>query len=236
MTQLGLFFTRKYLYDIYMDLKITLFQELADLFNKNGFKLYMVGGSVRDYLLKFPLNDMDLVTDATPAQEKQFLENADFTFERFGSIKLFYKEVKFDITTLRKENSYIDSRHPSKIEFTNELEIDVLRRDLTINALYLNKDLEVLDYVGGQADLDNRILKMIGDPLKRIQEDPLRIVRIYRFKYDLGFEIDEGLVGVIEENYLLLKKLNTEKIKEEIRKCSHKDLLVKFLNEHKIYL
>ena len=236
MTQLGLFFTQKYHYDIYMDLKITLFQELADLFNKNGFKLYMVGGSVRDYLLKMSLTDMDLVTDATPAQEKQFLENADYTFERFGSIKLFYKGVKFDITTLRKENSYIDSRHPSKIEFTNELEIDVLRRDLTINALYLNKDLEVLDYVGGQTDLDNHILKMIGDPLKRIQEDPLRIVRIYRFKYDLGFEIDRGLVGVIEENYLLLKKLNTEKIKEEIRKCSHKDLLVKFLKEHEIYL
>ena len=213
---MGLFFTQKNLYDICMDSKIVLFQELADLFNRNGFRLFMVGGSVRDYLLRLPLTDMDLVTDATPEQEKNFLDNADYTFERFGSIKLFYKDVKFDITTLRKENNYVDARHPNRIEFTDKLDVDVLRRDLTINALYLSKELEVLDFIGGQRDLEKHIIKMIGDPLKRIQEDPLRIVRIYRFKYDLGFEIDEGLVGVIEQNYQY-DLVSINKILKELR-------------------
>ena len=108
-----------------MDERIKLFQELAKLFENNGHSLYLVGGSVRDYLLNIPLTDMDLVTDATPREEKSFLKDADYTFEKFGSIKLKYKDVKFDITTLRKETKYLDSRHPSEIIFTNKLEEDV---------------------------------------------------------------------------------------------------------------
>ena len=217
-----------------MDAKILLFQELAKLYTDNGFQLYMVGGSVRDYLLDKTLTDMDLVTNATPEQEKAFLEHADYTFAKFGSIKVIYKDVKFDITTLRKENDYVDSRHPKKVEFTDKLEIDVKRRDLTINALYLNKDLKIIDFVNGQCDLRNRVIKMVGNPLVRIKEDPLRIVRIYRFKFDLGFEIDAKLRDIIEANASLLQKLNIEKIKEEIRKCSHKEELILFLHQHSI--
>ena len=212
-----------------MDSKIILFKELADLYASHGYSLYMVGGSTRDYLLNVPLTDMDLVTDATPEEEKSFLEHADYTFAKYGSIKLIYKDVKFDITTLRKETNYSDSRHPGKVEFTNKLEEDVLRRDLTINAMYLSKNLEVIDLVKGQEDLSNRLIKMIGDPLARLQEDPLRIVRIYRFKLDLDFEIDPVLLIVIKENLSLLDKLNPEKIKEEIKKCHHKEELLKLL-------
>ena len=219
-----------------MDNKIKLFQELADLYSQNGYQLYMVGGSVRDYLLNKPLTDMDIVTDATPEQEEKFLSRADYTFKKFGSVKLIYKDVKFDITTLRKEAGYVDSRHPKVVEFTDKLEVDVLRRDLTINALYLDKNLKVIDYVNGEEDLKNRLIKMVGDPLKRIQEDPLRIVRIYRFKFDLDFEIDKELSEIIESNSGLLLKLNIEKIKEEVRKCSHKELLLEFLKSHSINL
>lgn len=219
-----------------MDSKIKLFQELAELYNLNGYQLYMVGGSVRDYLLNIALTDMDLVTDAPPDEEKSFLDHADYTFAKYGSIKLIYKDVKFDITTLRKETGYLDSRHPKQVEFTKDLKVDVLRRDLTINALYLDKDLKVIDYVEGQKDLFNHLIKMIGDPLTRIVEDPLRIVRIYRFKLDLGFEIDKKLEQVIEENYHLLSKLNIDKIKEEVRKCSHKESILEFLKNHSINL
>lgn len=235
MTQMGLFFALKYHYDIYMDYKIELFQELVELYSKNGFQLYMVGGSVRDYLLNLPLNDMDLVTDATPELEKSFLEHADYTFAKFGSIKLLYKGVKFDITTLRKENGYSDSRHPGNIQFTNKLDVDVLRRDITINALYLTKDLKVIDFVNGVDDLSNQTIRMIGDPLLRIKEDPLRIVRIYRFKYDLGFKIEPNLKQIIAENYSLLSNINPEKIKEEIKKCSHKEELIGFLSSRSIF-
>ena len=214
-----------------MDNKIILFKELADTFKSHGYKLYLVGGSVRDYLLNLPLTDMDLVTDATPMEEEEFLENVDFTFAKFGSIKLHYKDVKFDITTLRKESKYLDSRHPSNIEFTDKLEEDVSRRDLTINALYLTPELEVIDLVNGQSDINNKLLKMIGNPDIRIKEDPLRIVRIYRFSLDLGFEIDSALLDAIRHNQNLLQILRKEKIQEEIRKCHHQKELISVLRE-----
>ena len=214
-----------------MDAKLKLFIEIADLFNKHGFSLYMVGGSVRDYLIDKPLTDMDLVSDATPEEEKEFIPEASYVFERFGSVKLNYKGVKFDITTLRKETGYIDSRHPNKVEFTKKLKEDVIRRDLTINALYLSKDLKVIDYVDGVNDLNNKLIKIIGDPLTRIQEDPLRIIRIYRFKLELGFDIDSHLEEVIKENIVLVNKLNPQKILEELSKSSHKNELRECLKE-----
>ena len=214
-----------------MDSKILLFQELADLYKSHGYQLYMVGGSVRDYLLNIPLTDMDLVTDATPSEEKEFLENADYTFERFGSIKLKYKDTKFDITTFRKEGGYVDLRHPNVVFFTKDIKEDFPRRDLTINTLYLDSDLQVIDYVNGQSDLANRVIKMVGDPLKRIQEDPLRIIRIYRFGLDLGFSIDPELEKIIKDNKELLSKLRKEKIVEEIHKCHHKEELKAILKD-----
>ena len=208
-----------------MDYKLSLFIELVDLFNKHGYQLFLVGGSTRDYLLNITLSDMDLVTDATPDESKSFLENADYTFARFGTVKFIYKGVKFDLTTFRKEEGYSDSRHPNVVNFTKDIKEDYPRRDITINALYLDKNLKVIDFVDGVKDLNNRIIRMVGDPEKRIKEDPLRIARIYRFKLDLGFSIDKELEKVIDDNKELLKNLRKEKILEEIRKCHHQSEL-----------
>ena len=214
-----------------MDYKLEVFIKLANLFNENGFSLYLVGGSTRDYLLNRPLSDMDVVTDATPEQEKLFLNEAIYTFERFGSVKLFFENVKFDITTLRIEDGYIDSRHPSEVEFTDKLEVDVYRRDITINALYLSKDLKVIDFVNGQADLKHKIIRMIGDPDKRFNEDPLRIIRILRFKLDLGFEIEENTYSSLKRNISLVDLLNQNKVQQEINKCDKPLELLSLLNE-----
>lgn len=214
-----------------MDYKISLFQELADIFNKYGYQLFLVGGSTRDYLLNIPLTDMDLVTDATPEETKSFLDNADYTFERFGSVKFKYKDVKFDLTTFRKEGGYVDSRHPNVVFFTKNIKEDYPRRDLTINALYLDKDLNVLDFVNGQIDLKNKVIRMVGNPLNRIKEDPLRIIRVYRFKLDLGFDIDKELEKVIKNNKDLLGNIRKEKILEEIHKCHHKEELKAILEK-----
>lgn len=214
-----------------MDNKINLFLELADLYKKHGYKLYMVGGSVRDHLLNIPLTDMDLVTDATPSEEKKYLEGADYTFERFGSIKLKYQGVKFDITTFRKEEGYVDLRHPNVVFFTKDIKEDYPRRDITINALYLDDKLNIIDFVDGQKDLKDKAIRMVGDPLKRIEEDPLRIIRIYRFKLDLDFNIDKDLEKVILENIALTSKLRKEKIIEEIHKCHHKEELKAILDK-----
>ena len=203
-----------------MDYKLEAFIKFADLFESHGFHLYLVGGSVRDYLLGIPLTDMDVVTDATPDQEKTFLEGGEYTFEKYGSIRFTFNGVKFDLTTLRKETGYQDSRHPSEVVFTNKLEEDVYRRDITINALYLSKDLEVIDFVDGQKDLKNKIIRMIGNPDKRFLEDPLRILRVLRFKIDLGFEIEKNTYESLENNISLVDLLNPEKVKQEINKCS----------------
>ena len=209
---------------------LEVFDKLFNLFSDNGFSLYMVGGTVRDYLLGLELFDMDVVSNATPEDMKKFLPTADYTFARFGSVKYKLDNVKFDITTLRKEMGYSDSRHPNKIEFCDSLEEDVKRRDFTINGLYMDNNLRIYDFVNGQLDLKNKIIKMIGDPKKRIKEDPLRILRALRFSLEFDFSIDENLENAIKNNIDLLKKLNQEKIKEEFHKSKDEKKLREYLN------
>lgn len=207
-----------------MSEKINAFLKLNEKFSDAGFSLFLVGGTVRDYLLGLPLTDMDAVTDATPEEVKSFLNlKADYTFAKYGSIKLTYENIKFDITTLREESSYEDSRHPNKIKFIKDLSIDVLRRDFTLNGLYLDKDLNVIDYVDGQNDLKHKTLKMIGEPNKRIKEDPLRILRAIRFALDFDFVFDKQLELAIKNNISLLDKINIEKIKLDMKKLKCKD-------------
>ena len=207
-----------------MDQKLIVFLELNKLFEDNGFSLYMVGGTVRDYLMGLPLDDMDVVTDATPEDIKKFLPDASYVFARFGSVSYkTEKKVKFDITTLREEKGYEDARHPNKIHFVKDLSIDVKRRDFTVNALYMNSKLEVIDYVNGQEDLKNHTLRMVGNPDIRIKEDPLRIIRALRFSIDYKLNIDSELDKAIRNNISLLEKLNIEKIRQDIKKIKNKD-------------
>ena len=207
-----------------MDQKLIEFLELNKLFEDNGFSLYMVGGTVRDYLMGLPLDDMDVVTDATPEDIKKFLPDASYVFARFGSVSFkTEKKVKFDITTLREENGYEDARHPNKIHFVKDLSIDVKRRDFTVNALYMNSKLEVIDYINGQEDLKNHTLRMVGNPDIRIKEDPLRIIRALRFSIDYKLNIDSELDKAIRNNISLLEKLNIEKIIQDIKKIKNKD-------------
>ncbi len=208
-----------------MDQKIEKYQILSKLFKQNGYQLYLVGGTVRDHLLNHELTDMDAVTDATPEEMKNFLMDADFTFAKYGSIKYHFLGLKFDITTLREEKGYLDSRHPEKIQFVKDLSSDVKRRDFTINGLYLNDKIEVIDFVGGSLDLSNHLLRCIGDADTKIKEDPLRIIRALRFAIDFDLTIEESLNAAISNNILLLNKINPEKIKEDIKKikCQDKD-------------
>ena len=219
-----------------MDNNLIKYQNLSKLFKENAYQLYLVGGTVRDYLLGLSLSDMDAVTDATPEQMKAFLSDADFTFAKFGSVKCHYSEIKFDITTLREENDYVDSRHPENIKFVKDLSVDVKRRDFTINGLYLNDKFEVIDLVEGFADLNNRILRCIGDPEIRIKEDPLRIIRAIRFKIDLNLEFDESLKMAIKNNIALLDKINPDKIKQDLNKmkCREMDTIMDTLADFNI--
>ncbi|MCR5078384.1 MAG: hypothetical protein K6B65_00440 [Bacilli bacterium] len=194
------------------------FLSLSKRFLDNGFSLYLIGGSSRDLLLGRFCRDFDLVTDATPEQEKAFLPDADYTFSRFGTIKVNHEGDKFDIATFRKEENYADFRHPKKIEFIKEIEVDSARRDFTINAIYIDSVKQIYDFHHGYEDLENKLIRFIGDPDIRIREDPLRILRAERFARTLGFEIEKSSKEAIERNYALLDKLNPEKVKMEKKK------------------
>lgn len=211
-----------------MENKLAKFQKLFEIFDKNGYSLYLVGGTVRDYLLHKELTDMDAVTDATPEEMKNIIPDANFQFAKFGSVRYKFEGVKFDITTLRKEESYLDSRHPAKITFVKDLNEDVKRRDFTINGMYLSHDLKVIDFVGGQDDLKQGIIRMIGNPENRLKEDPLRIIRAIRFSLDFDFVIEDSLDKAIRNNIDLLNRLNIDKVREDIKKitCQDKEKII----------
>lgn len=194
------------------------FDFLSRLFLTKGKKLYIVGGSSRDLLLGRAYSDHDFVTDATPEEIKAFLPDANYSFARFGSIRLQMEGEEVDITTLREEGEYLDHRHPSYIRFIKDLYQDSLRRDFTINAIYLDNQYKTIDYHDGLNDLKNGLIRFIGDPRQRIEEDPLRMLRAERFAEKLHFTIENETKKAIEEKRYLLCEINPAKIEEEEKK------------------
>lgn len=195
------------------------FLKLSKEFSANSYNLYLVGGSVRDLLIKKAIEDFDLATDATPEEMSKFLEGCDLTFAKYGAVKIKRGKHYFVITTFRKEGKYDDSRHPSKIKFVRDMKIDCKRRDFTINGLYMDDHFKLYDYVGGEQDIKDKVIRLIGFfKTKRIKEDPLRILRAARFALRFNYTIDPKLIKIIKKHASLLTKLNPEKIKEELGK------------------
>lgn len=203
----------------YKEVQEPLFDLLKPLYLANGFRLYIVGGTARDLLLNRPHDDFDFATSATPEEEKAFLPyKTSYVFSKFGAVRAEVESQKVDLTTLREEKGYDDHRHPQVVVFVKDPSLDYRRRDFTINALYLDEEYQILDFVGGMDDLKNKLIRFVGDPTTRIKEDPLRIIRAERFASTLGFGIEEKSLEAITKYRYLLKELNPEKIKEEERK------------------
>ena len=195
------------------------FLHLAQTFREHGFSLWMIGGTSRDYLLGIEPLDLDFVTDATPEEERAFLPEANYRFAAFGSVKLKVLGREVDLTTLRREWGYDDHRHPTHVEFIRDAEEDSVRRDFTINAIYIDPQGNCLDFHGGLSDLDAKTLRFIGDPRTRILEDPLRIIRAERFASRLGLTIEPASAAAIEELRGELAKLNPDKVLMERKKA-----------------
>lgn len=195
-----------------------LFKFLNDKFKENGFSIFEVGGSVRDELLGLESYDFDFATDATPKEMMKFLPDANDTFAKYGCIKYKGEFGRAEITTFREENDYDDYRHPSKINFVKSLEIDYKRRDFTINAIYKDYEGNIYDPSNGVKDLKNKLIRFVGEPSKRIKEDPLRIIRAKRFQKKLGFSFEKETEKAIDEYSYLLDKLNPQKVLEEEKK------------------
>lgn len=197
---------------------LEIFDKMSALFKKDGHSLYMIGGTSRDYLLGLEVTDLDFVTDMGKEDILRLFPNANRRYEKFGAFKIKFESSNIDLTILRQEGEYLDHRHPSKIEFVGDPKLDYPRRDFTVNALYIDSEYRILDYCGGLEDLKNKEIRFIGDPYKRIEEDPLRIARAERFAEKLSFSIEKKSLEAIKDLRYLLSELNPEKLNEEKRK------------------
>ena len=195
-----------------------IFEYLKKIFNEHNFHIYMIGSTSRDFLMKREIEDYDFVTDATPDEVLSFLD-CNATYKKFGTLSLKVNDKHCDIVTLRKESEYLDLRHPSKIEFIKDINEDYKRRDFTINAIYIDEDYKVKDVSkDGVSDLNNKILRFIGNPTKRIKEDPLRILRAKRFIVEYGLTPEKETLKALKENKDLISTIKEGKIIEEKRK------------------
>ncbi len=180
-----------------------------------GFKAFLVGGYVRDKLLFKNTNDIDIATNATTGFLINIFKDTNFKVEKYGTFKIRTNNYNYDITTFREEKKYY-KRKPTEIIYVDDMEKDVIRRDFTINAIYMDKNGQIYDLVNGVNDLRNRKIKLIGNPLKKLKEDPLRILRAIRFATILDFQLDDLLINSIKKTKKYLKNISYERKKEEL--------------------
>ncbi len=214
-------------------------RSIIEKIEKSGFEAFVVGGPVRDFLLGKIPKDWDITTNAKP-EEIQKIFPKNFYNNKFGTVTVVNKDVKdeslknVEITSYRIDVGYSDKRHPDEIKFTPSLEEDLKRRDFTVNAMALQikseklktksskklkvKNYEIVDLFRGQEDLENKIIRAVGDPNERFNEDALRMLRAVRFSSQLGFEIEKNTFEAIVKNSGLLKFVSQERIRDEFEK------------------
>ena len=192
--------------------------ELLSKLNESNFKAYIVGGFPRDLYINKKSTDVDICTNATPKEIKEIFKESKINSEQYGSVSLIFKNVRFEITTFRKEKKYENNRYPIKIKYINNLIDDLSRRDFTINTLCIDSNGNYIDLLNAKKDIDNKIIKCVGDSNKKIKEDILRSLRAIRFATILNFKLDDKLKNAIKKNKNLLKKLSYYRKKEELEK------------------
>ena len=182
-----------------------------------GHSAWLVGGCVRDLLLGRVPKDFDVATSATPAELLRIFPGSGQIGAHFGVVLVHEDAAHVEVATFRTDLDYADGRRPSAVHFESSPQQDVLRRDFTINALLLDPDTgEVLDYVGGRADLDARIVRAIGDPVRRFQEDHLRMLRAVRFAARLEFTIEPATLAAIQKLAPEIRHISIERVRDEI--------------------
>jgi poly(A) polymerase len=184
---------------------------------ENGHVAYFAGGCVRDELLGLTPKDFDIATDAPPNRVRQLFSNTQAVGAAFGVILVRHKKSVVEVATFRTDGKYLDGRRPEAVTFTTAEE-DAKRRDFTINGMFLDPiENKVIDYVGGQEDLRSKVLRAIGDPNHRFEEDHLRLLRAIRFAARFGLEIEEVTATAITTNGPHLARISPERIADELR-------------------
>lgn len=185
---------------------------------EHGFEGFAVGGCVRDSLLKKTPKDWDITTDALPVDMKKIFKKTFDTGIAHGTVTVLMDGVGYELTTYRIDGNYSDGRHPDSVSFSKSLSEDLCRRDFTINAMAYSNKKGIVDLFDGRKDLQNGIIRAVGDAKKRFDEDALRMLRAVRFAAQLGFKIDDDTFEAIKEKAKLLSKVSKERIFVELNK------------------
>ncbi|MBO4262318.1 MAG: hypothetical protein J5903_00860 [Clostridia bacterium] len=193
---------------------------VTDALERAGYEAYIVGGAVRDALRGVASEDTDVATSALPEQVKEVFNDCAVieTGIMHGTVTVLYGGLKFEITTFRSDGAYTDHRRPDGVTFVGSIEDDLARRDFTVNAIAYNQERGFIDLYGGISDLDNKILRAVGDPKKRFEEDALRILRAVRFASTLGFEVENGTANAAKELCGELSAISVERTFAEMTK------------------
>ncbi|MCQ2911450.1 MAG: CCA tRNA nucleotidyltransferase [Clostridia bacterium] len=204
-------------------------QSIIDTLVENGYEAYAVGGCVRDSLIGRTPNDWDITTSAKPFEVKSlFKKTIDVGIEH-GTVTVMLDNVGYEVTTYRIDGDYIDNRHPEEVQFTKDINEDLARRDFTINAMAYNETNGLIDPYDGAKDLDKKLIRCVGNPSERYNEDALRMLRAIRFSAQLGFDIEKETYNAIKNNSHLIKNISVERIRDEITKIIMSDNPEKFL-------
>lgn len=197
-------------------------REILNVFKKNKYEVYIVGGAVRDFIIGRKVKDWDLATNALPDKVVEIFLKTQFKTidisKKHGTIIIKNKESEYEVTTFRIENEYIDNRRPKEVVFTEDLHKDLLRRDFTMNALAYSINDGIIDIFDGINDIKNNVIRCVGNPNKRFNEDALRMLRAIRFSNQLDFIIEKNTLNAIKDNYKLVNNLSKERIREEFNK------------------
>ena len=191
---------------------------IIDTITAAGYEAYVVGGCVRDSILGREPQDWDITTSAKPGQVKELFPRTIDTGLQHGTVTVMLEREGFEVTTYRIDGQYEDSRHPKEVRFTPDLEEDLKRRDFTVNAMAYNENRGLVDIFGGMEDIRAGVIRCVGDPLERFQEDALRMLRAIRFSAQLGYVIDDTTREGIRELASTLKNISAERIQTELVK------------------
>lgn len=184
----------------------------------HGHLAYLVGGCVRDMILGVRPNDWDICTSALPDEVMAIFPHSRPTGIKHGTVTVVTSSRSVEVTTFRSEGRYLDHRRPESVSFVGDLTADLSRRDFTMNAIALPPDGLIADPFGGVQDIKNRVIRCVGDPDVRFEEDALRMLRALRFSARLGFEIEENTLAAIRRNAHLAGELAAERVRDEIER------------------
>lgn len=205
-------------------------QAIITTLENAGYEGYAVGGCVRDTLLQKDPDDWDITTSASPAQVKALFARTIDTGIQHGTVTVLMGKETYEVTTYRIDGEYEDGRHPKEVVFTASLLEDLKRRDFTINAMAYNAGSGIVDEFGGIQDLENRVIRCVGNPVERFTEDALRMMRAVRFSGQLGYEIEQTTGQAVTQLAPALSKISAERINTELTKLMlspHPDYLRK---------